>query len=166
MDSYFIQWIEIQLNYFELSSPQIWPTEAAPNWLLYPSDVPLLFLWVSLVAQMVKNLPAMRVQSLAWKDPLEKGMATYSSILAWRIPWTEEPDGLYYIGSQRIEHDWAINTIYYVQQVISVDPKPRIVHLSMESSFILVRMIFINQHLVSTSECTHCFLGLTVFKPS
>ena len=50
-----------------------------------------------LVAQMVKNLSAMQetqVQSLGWEDPLEKGMATHSSILAWRIPWTEEPDGL------------------------------------------------------------------------
>ena len=50
-----------------------------------------------LVAQMVKNLSAMQetqVQSLGWEDPLEKGMATPSSILAWRIPWTEEPDGL------------------------------------------------------------------------
>ena len=50
-----------------------------------------------LVAQMVKNLPAMwemQVQSLGREDPLEKGMATHSSILAWRIPWTEEPGGL------------------------------------------------------------------------
>ena len=50
-----------------------------------------------LVAQMVKNLLAMQdtqVQSLDWGDPLEKGMATHSSILAWRIPWTEEPGGL------------------------------------------------------------------------
>ena len=51
----------------------------------------------ALVAQAVKNLPAMQetwVQSLGWEDPLEKGMATHSSILAWRIPWTEEPDKL------------------------------------------------------------------------
>ena len=51
----------------------------------------------SWVAQMVKNLPAKRetwVRSLGWEDPLEKGMATHSSILAWRIPWTEEPGGL------------------------------------------------------------------------
>ena len=50
---------------------------------------------------MVKNLPAMpetRVQSLGWEDPLEEGMATHSSILAWRIPWTEEPGGLQSIG--------------------------------------------------------------------
>ena len=53
--------------------------------------------WASLVAQMVRNLPAMhktQVQSLGQEDPLEKGMATHSSTLAWRIPWTEEPDGL------------------------------------------------------------------------
>ena len=52
---------------------------------------------------MVKNLPAMQenqVQSLGWDDPLKKGMATHSSILAWRIPWTEEPG-----GSQRVRHD-------------------------------------------------------------
>ena len=50
---------------------------------------------------MVKNLPAMQemqVQSLGWEDPLEKGMATHSSMLAWRIPWTEEPDRLQSIG--------------------------------------------------------------------
>ena len=54
--------------------------------------------WAPLVAQTVKNLPAMQetwVLSLGWKDPLEKAMATHSSILAWRIPWTEETDGLY-----------------------------------------------------------------------
>ena len=51
-------------------------------------------IWASLVAQMVKNLPAMQetcVQSLGWEVTLEKGMVTYSSILAWRIPWIEEP---------------------------------------------------------------------------
>ena len=56
---------------------------------------------VSMVAQMVKNLPAMqetRVRSLSREDPLEKGMSTHSSILAWRIPWTEEPDGLQSTG--------------------------------------------------------------------
>ena len=62
----------------------------------------------SLVAQMVKNPPAMQdtwIQSLGQEDPLEKEMATYSSILAWRIPWTEEPCGLYSMGSQRVGHD-------------------------------------------------------------
>ena len=58
---------------------------------------------------MVKNLPAMQetqIQSLGEEDPLEEGMATHSSILAWRIPWTEEPGRLYSpLGSQRIRHD-------------------------------------------------------------
>ena len=57
---------------------------------------------------MVKNLPAMQetqVQSLDWEDPLEEGMATHSSVLAWRIPRTEEPGGLQSIGSHRVEHD-------------------------------------------------------------
>ena len=62
----------------------------------------------SLVVQMVKNLPAMQemwVRSLGWEDFLEKGMATHSSILAWRIPWTEEHGGLQSVGSQRVRHN-------------------------------------------------------------
>jgi len=62
----------------------------------------------SLVAHSVKNLPAMRetrVRFLGWEDPLEKEMATHSSILAWRISWTEEPGGLQPMGTQRIRHD-------------------------------------------------------------
>ena len=61
-----------------------------------------------LVAQMVKNLPAVRrtwVQSLGQEDPLEKGMATHSSMLSWRVPWTEVPGGLSSMGSQRVRHD-------------------------------------------------------------
>ena len=64
----------------------------------------------SLVAQMVKSLPTMQetwVQSLDQENPLEKGMATHCSILAWKIPWMEEPGGLQSIGSQRVGHDWA-----------------------------------------------------------
>ena len=57
---------------------------------------------------MVKNLPAIwevQVQSLGWEDPLEEGMTTHSNILAWRIPWTEEPGRLQSMGSQRVKHD-------------------------------------------------------------
>ena len=65
----------------------------------------------SLVAQIVKSLPAMQetwVQSLGWEDPLEKGTAIQSSIPAWRIPWTEEPGGgLQSMGSQKVGHDLA-----------------------------------------------------------
>ena len=62
----------------------------------------------SLVAQIVKNLPTMQethVRSLGWEDTLEKGMDTHSSILAWRTPWTEEPDGLQSMGIARVGHD-------------------------------------------------------------
>ena len=73
-----------------------------------------LFLnWASLVAQTVKNPPAMKEtwdQSLGWEDPLEKGMETHSSILAWRIPWTEEPGWLQSMGSQGVGHDWTTDT--------------------------------------------------------
>ena len=68
----------------------------------------LCYYWDSLVAQLVKNLPAVqetRVQSLGWKDPLEKEMATHSSILAWEISWTEEPGGQQSMRLQRVGHD-------------------------------------------------------------
>ena len=73
----------------------------------------LLDLRLPLVAQTIKNLPAMQetqVRVLGWEDPLEKGMATHSNILAWIIPWTKEPSGLPSLGSKRVGHDWATNT--------------------------------------------------------
>ena len=86
---------------------------------LHLTSGPLMQLWIehcqqekgaSQVAQTVKNLPTMWeawVQSLVWEDPLEEGMATHSSILAWRIPWAEEPGKLQSMGLQRVRHDWA-----------------------------------------------------------
>ena len=76
------------------------------NYLLMKYSV--TFIWASLVAQRLKRLPAMWetwVQSLGREDPLEKEMATHSSILAWRILWTEEPGGLQSVGSQGIRHN-------------------------------------------------------------
>ena len=73
-----------------------------------------LFVRASLVAQMIKNLPAVQetqVWSLGLEDPLEKGMATHSSILAWSIPWTKEPT---VHGSQRAGLNWATNTILFL----------------------------------------------------
>ena len=70
-----------------------------------------VFCWpylASLVAQIVKNPPAMWetwVRSLGWEDPLEEGMATHSSILAWRIPWTKESGGLQSVGHKEVGHD-------------------------------------------------------------
>ena len=65
------------------------------------------------MVQTVKNLPAMwetQVQPLDWEDPLEEEMATHSSTLAWKIPWTEEPGGLQSLGSKRIRHNGVTNT--------------------------------------------------------
>ena len=79
-------------------------THNPSNWLYF-----LVALFrASLVAQTVKNPPAMqktRVRSLGWEYSLEKGIATHSSIFAWKIPWTEEPGGLQSMGLQRIGHD-------------------------------------------------------------
>ena len=57
-----------------------------------------------------------RVRSLGWEDPLEKEMATHSIILAWRIPWTEEPGGLQSTGSQRVGHDWVTLLTYLLSE--------------------------------------------------
>ena len=75
------------------------------------------------VAQLVNYLPAMQeihvwsldiqVPSLGQEDPLEEEMATHSSMLAWKIPWTEVPGGLKFIGSQRVGHDWTTNTFHF-----------------------------------------------------
>ena len=76
--------------------------------------------WLLLVAQMVKHLPVVqetRAWSLGWEGPLEKEMATHSSTLAWKIPWTEEPGRLQYMGSQRVGHDWATSQAQYTLRV-------------------------------------------------
>ena len=71
-----------------------------------------------------------QVWSLGWEDPLEKGMATHSSILVLRIPWTEEPGGLQFMGSQRVRHNWATNTVILTKpaevpvSVTTVGPVP------------------------------------------
>ena len=68
------------------------------------------------MAQTVDNLPAMQetqIQSLGWEDPLEKGMATHSRILAWEIPWTEEPGGLQSAGLKRVGHNCTTNTFLH-----------------------------------------------------
>ena len=85
-------YIPCSRNLFYLAAPELYP----------------FIINQSLVGQGVKRLPAMwetRIQSLGWEDPLERGMVTHSSILAWRIPWTEEPSRLWSMGSQRVGHD-------------------------------------------------------------
>jgi len=75
-----------------------------------------------------------RVQSLGWEDPLEKGMATYSSILAWKISWTEEPGGLQSMGLQRVGHDWATDTFqtsYPLVQLIKINKQTKKEHFNL-----------------------------------
>ena len=79
---------------------------------------PSNFQRAALVAQLVKSLPAMQetwVWSLGREDPLEECMAAHSSILAWRIPWTEEPGGLQSMGLQRVRYEWVTNTQTYME---------------------------------------------------
>ena len=88
---------------------QISPSQWSPFWPLHSVCI-CTIQGASLVAWTVKNLPTMRetrIWFLGWGHPLEKGRATHSSILAWRIPWTEERGGLQSMGSQRAEHNWA-----------------------------------------------------------
>ena len=85
--------------------------------------LPSLLAKASLLAQMVKNLPAVQktwVWSLGWEDLLEKGMAAHSSILAWRTPWTEEPGRLQPIGSQKVGHDGVTNTYFPPSCLLSI----------------------------------------------
>ena len=94
---------------------------AANEWMVCSSDPEQdsLFTWIhhsgnSLVAQIVKNLPAVQetqVQSLGKEDHLEKAMATYSTILSWRIPWAVEPGRLQSTGPQSVAYDWETHTL-------------------------------------------------------
>ena len=80
-----------------------------------------------LVAQLVKNLPVsqeVRVWSLGWEVPLEKWMAIHSSILVWRIPWTEKWGGLQSVRSQTVRHDWAPNTVHSPHYINVIDQLP------------------------------------------
>ena len=80
--------------------------QKSPNSNALSFEIPTQICCASLLAQLVQNLPAMKetwIRFLGGKDPLEKEMATHSSILAWKIPWTEEPGGLQSMGSQELD---------------------------------------------------------------
>ena len=106
----------------------------------------------SLVAQLVKNLPAMQetwVWALSREDPLEKEMATHSSTLAWRIPWTEKPGQLQSMESQRVGHDCATDslslpTTTYMTQAVGYTRHP---------TFLLFFYPFLFQHSVVQARC-------------
>ena len=116
------------------------------------------------MAQRVKHLPAMReirVRSLCWEDPLEKEMATHSSILAWKIPWMEEPVRLQSMGSQRVGHNWAIslslftffNTYYVPRTVVAVTYKiPGLCHTVLH--FYQQHKLFKNKKKETNTSCS------------
>ena len=90
-------------------------------------------MWASLVAQLVKHLPSMWetwIRSLGWEDPLEKGMATHSSILAWKILWPEEPGGLQFMGLQSrtwlsdLTANQSMNSVVILNSLTSVGVNP------------------------------------------
>ena len=122
------------------------------------------FQGASLVAQMVKNLPAMQetqVQSLDWEDPLEKEMATHSSVLAWRIPWTEEPGRLVHgvaksWAQRETELPWGFIVLLWWCQafLISLDP------CSLVWVFVHLKDSFRMCGLISVSRDIHWGLGL------
>ena len=119
-------------NHFSSKGPRSQRGPAATLDLSFEGNVPhkdislgnyMTIIGASLMAQTVKNLPIMQgtqVQSLGREDPLEKGMATHSSILAWRIPWTEEPDGLQSMRSQRLGLNWEANTALHFMTITVV----------------------------------------------
>ena len=101
-----LEWIAISFSRGS-SQPRARTQVSAPN---------IRTVWISLVAQMVKNPLAMQetwVQSLGWEDPLEKGKATHSSILAWKIPWTEEPGRLQSMGLHKSRARLIFSSLIY-----------------------------------------------------
>ena len=121
---------------------------------------------VSLVAQLVKNLPALQetwIQSLGWEDPLEKEMATPSSILAWKISWTEEPGGLQSMGVQRVRNDWVTNTYTFTYSPLinvyleaSITVFDAITNVNVHFYFGIVYCFYIHLELISV--CWPCIL--------
>ena len=94
-----------------------------PSFLVI-KQIPKVKFWASLAAQMVKNLPAMWetwVQSLGWDDHREKGMTTHSCILAWRIPWTEEPGGFQSMGEAMIQLQAILSGLYFLSMTLYLD---------------------------------------------
>ena len=148
------------------------------KYVLYVCVYPLQYSWAFLVAQMVKNPPALQetgVQSLGQVDPLQEGMATHSSILAWRVPWTEEFGRLQSVGLQRVRQDWATKRAFIEHRVpgIVVEAKEtsslallshansQVCSWSKSSRYpFLVALI-----IIRASHLTKCFAYLNSFNP-
>ena len=127
---------------------------------IWLSNIPLYIctsLWASLVAQRLKLLPPMRetqVRSLGWEDPLEKEMVTHSSILAWRIPWTEEPGRLQSIGSKRVGHDWV--TSHSLCVVLNEDWNFKSAHRSVLGYYLIKLEVLVTQLCMTLCNPRDC----------
>ena len=106
------------------------------------------------------------VQSLGWEDPLEKGMDTHSSILAWRIPWREEPGRIQFMGSQRVGHNWGTNTTPFAMKssmilaffwMLSFKPAFSL------SSFTFIKRLFCSSSLSAIRVVSSAYLKLLIF---
>ena len=132
--------------YWKTQTNWFWPAQYMHN-CVYTS---------SLVFQMVKNLLAVQenwVGSLDWKEPLEKGMATCSSILTWRIPRTKEPGRVQYMGLQRVGRDWATNTNWLMYTQIYVQMTLLSIYFQ-ERTWICCKFPWYNMSLFSSKEDT------------
>ena len=152
---------------------------ASPSCWVTAEEVPPLLICTQLrqkikfyMAQVIKNLPAMQetwVWSLSQEDRLEKGVTTHSSILVWRIPWTEEPDGLQSMGLQKVRHDWATNTFTSTlikwnesHSVVTDSLWPQILQASGVGSLSLLQGIFPTEGLnPGLSHCRWIFYWLS-----
>ena len=115
----------------------------------------------SLVAQMVKNLPAIwetLVWALGQEDPLKEEMATHSSILAWRIPWTEEPEGLQSMGLQRVRQDWVTNIFTFT--LANQPTFPAFVSRSVQKKLICSEnlLFVVGKNLYIKLGCSHFYI--------
>ena len=142
---------------------------------------PQIYICTSLVAQMVKNLPAMQetwVRSLGPEDSLEKWMATHSSILAWKIPWTEELGWLQSMGGKRVRYNWGNNTFTFHAYVcvcpsLVWDPLLSSVHLNIlcharrTQSFLFFSLTSCGMwHFSSPTRAGTCFPAMEVWSPN
>ena len=133
-----------------------------PELGIFPGEgigYPLRYSWVFLVAQTVKNLPAMKetwVWSLVWEDSPGEGTATHSNILAWIIPWTEETDGLQFMGSQRVGRlsDFHFTFVKHLPAHRRTQPVLNYLHMDVVKASQSLYNFYQNYHLCSSSLCT------------
>ena len=147
-----------------------WSTSILIPALHYFDYISITFDWASPVAQMVKNPPAMRetwVRSLGWEDPLEKATATHSSILAWRIPWTEEPGRLYSPwGCKELD---TTKRLSLAQLLITREDCHKIVFWKRRQSFVWNEQALLPENTTGLEDCFAfgecCFFSSAVSIP-